>query len=220
MQGGHQEPKIIQRIFPEPILYDDYNSSFVDSGITPCLTSKNCEKTPGYGWKVLEPLCIASRGRNVDNPSSRKVGEAVEQRLEVNRSGTTNTITSVQKDNYVMVPKIGQGFSIARDGDSVDFKANKSRTRGGHINKDVSHCLDTQCNIGVVFIDGFWWWVRKLTPRECLRLQDFPDSFKIVVSNAQAYKQAGNSMSVNVIEMLFRQIEKALGGDVPSGKLF
>ena len=48
----------------------------------------------------------------------------------------------------------------------------------------------------------------KLTPRECLRLQDFPDDFKIVVSDTQAYKQAGNSMSVNVVEMIFRQIEK------------
>lgn len=49
--------------------------------------------------------------------------------------------------------------------------------------------------------------VRKLTPRECLRLQDFSNSFKIVVSNSQTYKQAGNAMSVNVLEMLFRQIE-------------
>jgi DNA (cytosine-5)-methyltransferase 1 len=51
--------------------------------------------------------------------------------------------------------------------------------------------------------------IRKLTPRECLRLQDFPDSFKQVVSNSQQYKQAGNSMSVNVLKMIFMQIEKA-----------
>jgi len=51
--------------------------------------------------------------------------------------------------------------------------------------------------------------IRKLTPRECFRLQDFPDSFKFVVSNSQLYKQAGNSISVNVIEMIFRQIEKS-----------
>lgn len=51
--------------------------------------------------------------------------------------------------------------------------------------------------------------IRKLTPRECLRLQDFPDSFVQVVSDSQMYKQAGNSMSVNILEMIFRQIEKA-----------
>jgi DNA (cytosine-5)-methyltransferase 1 len=49
--------------------------------------------------------------------------------------------------------------------------------------------------------------IRKLTPRECFRLQDFPDSFKFVVSNSQLYKQAGNSISVNMMEMIFNQIE-------------
>ena len=51
--------------------------------------------------------------------------------------------------------------------------------------------------------------IRKLTPRECLRLQGFPESFKIVVSDTQTYKQAGNAMSVNVIKMIFWQIQKA-----------
>lgn len=60
--------------------------------------------------------------------------------------------------------------------------------------------------------------IRKLTPRECLRLQDFPDSFIQVVSDSQQYKQAGNSMSVNVLEMIFRQIEKAKQKD--EGRLF
>ena len=51
--------------------------------------------------------------------------------------------------------------------------------------------------------------IRKLTPRECLRLQGFPESFKIVVSDTQAYKQAGNAMSVNVVKMIFEQIKLA-----------
>lgn len=40
--------------------------------------------------------------------------------------------------------------------------------------------------------------IRRLTPRECARLQGFPDDFKIVVSDAQAYKQFGNAVTVNV----------------------
>lgn len=51
--------------------------------------------------------------------------------------------------------------------------------------------------------------IRKLTPKECLRLQGFPESFKIVVSDTQTYKQAGNAMSVNIIKMIFKQIQKA-----------
>jgi DNA (cytosine-5)-methyltransferase 1 len=53
--------------------------------------------------------------------------------------------------------------------------------------------------------------IRKLTPLECWRLQDFPDEAHNKakasgVSDSQLYKQAGNSMSVNVLEMIFRQI--------------
>lgn len=49
--------------------------------------------------------------------------------------------------------------------------------------------------------------IRKLTPRECLRLQGIGDDFKIVVSDTQIYKQAGNAMSQNVVEMIFRELE-------------
>lgn len=60
-----------------------------------------------HAWDiVVEPLCAASRGRNPDNPSDRTIGSPTEQRLEINYSGCTNTLTSVQKDNYVVEPKI------------------------------------------------------------------------------------------------------------------
>lgn len=48
---------------------------------------------------------------------------------------------------------------------------------------------------------------RKLTPRECLRLMGFDDSFNIVVSDTSAYKQAGNSIIVNVLMALLRQLD-------------
>lgn len=48
--------------------------------------------------------------------------------------------------------------------------------------------------------------IRKLTPKECLRLMGFSDNFKIVVSDTQAYKQAGNSMVVDVLMHLFNSI--------------
>ena len=49
--------------------------------------------------------------------------------------------------------------------------------------------------------------IRKLTPRECLRLQGFTDSFKIITSDTQIYRQAGNAMSVNVIKMILERIK-------------
>ncbi|MCJ8343790.1 MAG: DNA cytosine methyltransferase [Cetobacterium sp.] len=51
---------------------------------------------------------------------------------------------------------------------------------------------------------------RKLSPREALRLQGFPDSFKIVVSDLQTYKQAGNSVSVPVIRAIAKNIISSL----------
>lgn len=48
---------------------------------------------------------------------------------------------------------------------------------------------------------------RKLTPRECLRLMGFSDDFKIVVSDTETYKQAGNSIIVDVLIALLRQID-------------
>jgi len=51
---------------------------------------------------------------------------------------------------------------------------------------------------------------RKLTPRECARLQGFSDTFKIPVSNTQAYRQFGNSVPVKVIEKVAEQIIKHL----------
>ncbi|WP_297639053.1 DNA (cytosine-5-)-methyltransferase [uncultured Clostridium sp.] len=51
--------------------------------------------------------------------------------------------------------------------------------------------------------------IRKLTPRECLRLMGFCDSFKIVVSDTQAYQQAGNSIVVDVLIAVMEEIIKA-----------
>lgn len=49
--------------------------------------------------------------------------------------------------------------------------------------------------------------IRRLTPRECLRLMGFTDDFNIVVSDTQMYKQAGNSIVVDVLMHLFSRID-------------
>lgn len=51
---------------------------------------------------------------------------------------------------------------------------------------------------------------RRLTPRECARLMGFPDSFKIVVSDTQAYKQFGNSVAVPVVRAIAKEMRKVL----------
>ena len=49
--------------------------------------------------------------------------------------------------------------------------------------------------------------LRKLTPRECLRLMGFSDNFKIVVSDTAMYQQAGNSIVVDVLIALLKQMD-------------
>lgn len=60
------------------------------------------------------------------------------------------------------------------------------------------------------FNDGNKTNIRKLTPNECRKLQGFPDGFRQVVSNCQAYKQFGNAVSVNVSAKLAKQIKLAI----------
>lgn len=56
-----------------------------------------------HTWDIV---ACASRGRNPENPSDRTAGLNTEQRLEVNQTGCSNTLTSVQKDNYLLEPQV------------------------------------------------------------------------------------------------------------------
>ncbi len=52
--------------------------------------------------------------------------------------------------------------------------------------------------------------IRKMTPREWARLQGFPDDYKLILADTHLYKQFGNSVTVNVIEVLAKQIKYQL----------
>jgi DNA (cytosine-5)-methyltransferase 1 len=95
-----------------------------------------------------------------------------------------------------------KGYEKATDGDSINFSVPNSETRRGRVGKGVAQTLDTACNQGTL-ID---YKIRRLTPRECFRLMDFPDTFTWNVSDSQAYKQAGNSIAVNVLYKILKQL--------------
>lgn len=156
---------------------------------------------------VKEPFIVASRGRNPNNPSDRTTGVPTEQRLEPKFDGTTNTITTVQKDNYVAIRTANKtGYDLATDGDGVDLAYPKSTTRRGRVGHGVSKTLPTSDSQGV--LDGIR--IRKLTPKECWRLMGFDDSdfekAEKVNSNTQLYKQAGNSIVVSVLEAILKEL--------------
>ena len=99
------------------------------------------------------------------------------------------------------------GYKEAHSGDSVDLGFAGQNTRRGRVGKNTAHTLDTGCAQGVVTPQLR---IRRLMPRECLRLQGFAedqiDRLLAITSDAQAYKQAGNSVTVNVIEAIGRRI--------------
>lgn len=156
-----------------------------------------------------EPMIVASRGRNVMNSNK------TEQQLEPRKDGLTNTITSVQKDNYVAEPVGGgiavktankKGYDLAQDGDSIDLAYPNSTTRRGRVGHEVSKTLECSDTMGTYQN----YRIRKLTPKECWRLMGFDDSdfekAEKVNSNSQLYKQAGNSIVVNVLEGILKNL--------------
>lgn len=97
-----------------------------------------------------------------------------------------------------------QGYKEAAVGDSVDLDYPDSKTRGDRVSRMANDAADVQ---GIVERGGR---IRRLMPRECLRLQGFVDEqidkILAITSDTQAYKQAGNSVTVNVIEAIGRRI--------------
>nr|DAV53430.1 MAG TPA: Cytosine specific methyltransferase [Caudoviricetes sp.] len=92
-----------------------------------------------------------------------------------------------------------QGYDLAHPGDGISLAYPKSSTRRGRVGKGCSQTLDTGCQMGTVMKCGR---IRRLTPRECFRLQGFPDELferaRAVNSDAQLYKQAGNAVTATV----------------------
>ena len=171
MQGGMREPKILipqatKKGYIEMDLPGVCDLSYPNSKTRRGRVQENGKVSPTLTAASQDicyidlPCICASRGRNPENPSDRTPGAPTEQRLEFNTKGTSNTITTVQKDNYVVEPTYR---------------------------------------------------IRKLTPRECFRLMGMSDDDidKIQaagISNTQQYKMAGNSIVVNVLEVIFKNL--------------
>lgn len=106
---------------------------------------------------IAQPFIVAIRGREpqVLTPKRTEFGKAIRkkyeaheieisrhymQKLEPRTDGVTNTLTSVQKDNYLAIPEAtSKGYAEAYEGDSVNFSVPNSKTRRGRVgNKQMN----------------------------------------------------------------------------------
>ena len=172
--------------------------------------------------KVIEPQVLMPK-RTEFGKAIRKQYESHEiemsrhdmTTMEPRTDGIANTLTSVQKDNYLAIPEATtKGYAEAHEGDSVNLAVPNSKTRRGRVGKQVAQTLDTGCQQGVVEAEEeqpqVKYRIRKLTPREVFRLQgvDDADIDKLLnagISNSQLYKCAGNSITVDVLYHIFRK---------------
>lgn len=180
----------------------------------------------------IEPLGVLRNVRSDYGKEIRKDYEAGNIKIsrheflesEVRDDGVVNTLSTVQKDNQLAV-KVAeatkQGYSECRVGvDSVNLSVPGSKTRRGRVGHDLANTLDTSCNQGIfvqvseeLTVYAVWYEkyqcyiaIRRLTPKECFRLQGWTDDYfekaAFVNSDSQLYKQAGNGVTVNVIEAI------------------
>lgn len=116
------------------------------------------------------------------------------------------TLTARDRHGVMISEATKKGYDIAMEGDSINLAVPGSKTRRGRVGKGVANTLDTSCNQGV--LKGAR--IRRLTPKECFRLQGFPDEYfdraRQVNSDSQLYKQAGNSVTVNVIYEIAKRL--------------
>ncbi|MCW6678168.1 DNA cytosine methyltransferase [Anaerococcus sp. NML200574] len=155
------------------------------------------------------PAIAASRGRKKD--------EKYVQQLEFNKNGITNTLTTVEKDNYLVTSDTNKtipikngtkkGYLEAHQGDGIDLINPTCNNRRGRVQKDCSQTLTCNNDRGVV-TDDFR--IRKLTPLEFWRLMGIEDKdfykARKVNSDSQLYKQAGNAIVVDVLAAIFMQL--------------
>ena len=188
------------------------------------------------GGGNTEPKIVAMRGRNPENPSDRTPGIPLKQREFIDEKGYipemfvaynkqevhdvaptltgqcscpsgSSAVLKLEKPIKVKVAT-KQGYEEATAGDYVNITFPSSKTKRGRVGKGVAQTLT--CGDGnAVITENVR--IRKLTPRECLRLMGWTDEQidkieSAKVSSTQQYRQAGNGIVVQVLEAIFKAL--------------
>ena len=160
----------------EPAAYDEQNGYIRKDGIVGTLTTDG--SSPKHNNRVLEPTTKENHG----------------------------TITAIAENRVIVREATSEGYAEAIEGDSINLEHPNSKTRRGRVGHGVAQTLTTTPQQAVFEPVR----IRKLTPRECWRLMGFYDEdfnkAAEVNSDSQLYKQAGNSIVVDVLAHIFTQM--------------
>ena len=218
---GHLRGRSISKIFP--IEGTDGKNS-VSLNLFGCLNGRNSQRDRVYSGDGLATTISTKPGGNTEPKVSilfdtnhiGQDGEAMFTLTGQDRHGIAIEVKEATK----------QGYAECRVGiDSVNFSMPNSKTRRGRVGQEIANTLDTSCNQGIfvqvseeLVVYAVWYEkyqcyiaIRRLTPKECFRLQGWTDDYfekaEFVNSDSQLYKQAGNGVTVNVIKAIAENLE-------------
>lgn len=208
--GENTEPKV-SILFDTSYIGQDGKARIYEN-ICPTLTSRDYKEP-----RSVEVVC------NVNPSEKRQNGRRFKEDGE-----PMFTLTGQDRHGIAIEVKEAtkQGYAECRVGiDSVNFSMPNSKTRRGRVGQEIANTLDTSCNQGIfvrvseeLVVYAVWYEkyqcyiaIRKLTPKECFRLQGWTDDYfekaEFVNSDSQLYKQAGNGVTVNVIKAIAENLE-------------
>ena len=194
-------------IAEEPIVYDDYNQRVREDQDTIGTITTNCgTMAPRNGFKILEPQVMTPK-RTEYGKAIRKqyeAGEIQEQRsnlqqFEPRNDGVSNTLTGVQKDNYVVEP-----LHTDKEGNALCISTRYAK-------ESTKKLLGNDGSFANTIVRENSYRIRKLTERECFRLMDMPEHYidriqESGICRSQQYKMAGNSIVVACLYYIFDRL--------------
>ena len=185
-----------------------------------------------YQWEVLnsknfgvpqnrERVYIVGYLRGASRPKIFPIGQS-EEVSDTSResqgsesSQVSSTITSNYKrgvhamgEQYIVENRIKikeatkKGYAVAEEGDSINLSVPNSNTRRGRVGKKIAQTIDTGMQQHTLQDSQ----IRRLTPRECERLQGFPDDWTEGISDTQRYKCLGNAVTTNVVTAIINRL--------------
>lgn len=221
------EEQLTKRL--KDVLEDDVNEKYFlsDKSIEHLIKhkEKHDKKGTGFGVELKDENSVAStlraNGALCPTDNHLKINSDIHNCITeaIGRQGSSKEyIDSCKKVNEALKEKYQQHNDNTGCQQGV-WIADYRSDEGLRIRKDnISPCMTSSMRDSKEWnakagtrnppLVGHDYKIRRLTPRECFRLMDFPDTFDFsVVSDSQAYKQAGNSIVVNVLYKIIKNLK-------------